>query len=53
MSSRMDTLSFQVDLWNARGDMPGENFQHARRAVRRLLDMVPDRCLDDVHDYLA
>jgi NTE family protein len=66
-SSRKDTLAFQVDLWSARGDMPGDlisidqrqkdirfssrtraNTDHymklhrARRAVRKLLDMVPD-----------
>jgi NTE family protein len=66
-SSRKDTLAFQVDLWSARGDMPGDligidqrqkdirfssrtrantdhfkSLQRARRAVRKLLDMVPD-----------
>jgi NTE family protein len=66
-SSRKDTLAFQVDLWSARGDMPGDlintdlrlkdiryssrtraatdqfrSAQRSRRALRKLLDTMPD-----------
>lgn len=70
---RKDTLAFQIDLWSAAGDLPGDlvgidqrqkdirfssrtrantdqfkNLQRARRAVRKLLELLPEHAdLDD------
>jgi NTE family protein len=72
---RKDTLAFQVDLWSAGGEMPGDlmgvdlrqkdirfssrtrantdqfkKLQRARRAVRKLLEMVPNHAAIDDPD---